>query len=69
LAAICVLSADARAVTRGLKEKEAHDSLLGCGGLVALLISVGVGTSLHWIAGVVVFVVLCILLGYWYNKE
>lgn len=62
-------SADARAVTRGLKEKEYHDTLLGCGGFLALCLSVGAGVALHWIVGVIIFFVLFGLLSHWYYKE
>ena len=62
-------SADARAVARGLKEKQYSDSMVGCGGFIGILVSVAVGVWLHWIAGVIVFIIIVGLLGKWYWKE
>lgn len=62
-------SAEARSVTRGLKEKEYQDTMLGCGGFLALCLSVGAGIVLHWIIGVVIFFVTFGLLSRWYYKE
>jgi len=62
-------SPDARAVTKGLKVKQYHDTMLGCGGFLALVLSVIIGVWLHWIAGIVVFIVLLVFLGKWYWKE
>lgn len=62
-------SADARAVTRGLKEKQFHEQMLGCIGVPAFLLAIWLGVTLHWLVGVVVFVVIAGLAGQWYWKE
>lgn len=61
-------TSDARAITKGLKEKEFHDITYNTMVWVILAISISLGL-LHWIIGVTVFLVLICLLGKWYYKE
>lgn len=71
-------SADARAVTRGLKEKELHDTIVKVGvvvgivaGVVAAWIASGLGATgntLWWMFGITM-VVVWIAFGMWYWKE
>jgi hypothetical protein len=71
-------SSDARAVTKGLKEKEYHDQMIGCGGFVGLVAAIAVGywlaSKLHssavgWTVGIIIFFGVIALLGKWYWKE
>lgn len=62
-------SADARAVTRGLKQKQFDDQAIGCLGFIALIIAVALGVWVHWAVGVVVFLVLAVIFGRWYWRE
>jgi predicted RNA-binding Zn-ribbon protein involved in translation (DUF1610 family) len=61
-------TADARAVTRGIKEKEFHDQVAGCLGVLILIVAVIAGL-VHPVLGVIVFFVLFIPLSMWYWKE
>lgn len=71
-------TSDARAVSKGLKEKEAQDSVFGCGGLLVLAISIFLGIKISsatdssligWIVGILIFGIGAIKLGNWYWKE
>jgi hypothetical protein len=62
-------SMDARAMSRGIKQKELDDFGRGFLGFVVLGISVVVGILLHWIVGLVVFIVGMIFITKWYYKE
>ncbi len=71
-------SADARAISRGLKEKDFQDTTVGCGGVVAIIAAVGAGfwvlsaigsSILGWIVGIVIFLVIVVPLSNWYWKE
>lgn len=62
-------SADARSVTRGLKEKERHDWIVVMGTALAGMLAYQTGKHTHWVIGVVLFFVLVGLLGSWYWKE
>ena len=62
-------SADARAVSRGMKQKQFDDQAMGCLGFIALIIAVALGVWVHWAVGVVVFVVLAVVFGRWYWRE
>jgi hypothetical protein len=63
-------SEDARAINRGMKQKDVDDSLLSVGltvaGFIGFLVWVGTGS---FILGGVVFFILFSALGYWYFKE
>jgi hypothetical protein len=72
-------SADARAVTRGLKEKELHDSILKAGVVLGAIAGIAVawfasnsmgvtGDTLWWVAGITM-VVVWVGFGLWYWKE
>lgn len=61
-------SADARAITRGLKQKEADDAGRGC--LIGILIVVTIlATIINWILGILVFIGGLIYIVKWYYKE
>ncbi len=62
-------TADARAVVKGLKEKELHDFSIGCFGLITLIVSVFIGATTHWLVGVIVFLVAVVFIFKWYYKE
>ena len=71
-------SVDARSVSKGLKEKEIDDWMMGCFGLVALIAAVLIGSAVSsmfnsskagWIIGVIVFIIGAVLVGQWYYKE
>jgi len=62
-------SPDARAVSRGLKQKEYDDKAVGCLGILALIPAVFLGVLIHWISGVIAWVILVALIGSWYWKE
>ena len=62
-------SVDARAITRGIKQKEQDDLGRGCFGFILVIISVAIGFWAHWIVGVVVFLVGMVFLTKWYYKE
>ena len=60
-------SADARAVTRGIKQKEQDDFNIGCVGFIGLVASVAVGTGISslfnssgagWIGGIILFFII-----------
>ena len=63
-------SSDARAVTKGLKEKELHDSVFN---VLAFLLLVASGATWwltgSWVYGLVVLVAGMIPVGWWYYKE
>jgi uncharacterized Zn finger protein (UPF0148 family) len=61
-------TANARAVTKGLKEKEAHDILFNIGGFIILCLSAG-GWAIHPAIGIIVFIVLAGIAGHFYYKE
>jgi hypothetical protein len=71
-------SADARAVTRGLREKELHDTIFKAGVVVGIVAGVAAawiasglgatGNTLWWVFGVTM-VVVWIAFGMWYWKE
>jgi hypothetical protein len=62
-------SSSARAVSKGLKQKEVDDSANGCMMFLAIVVSVVVGSYTHWLAGLVLFLVLAVAIAYWYYKE
>lgn len=62
-------SAVARAVTKGLKQKEADDARFGCGMYLALIPAVFAGYFIHWLVGVVIFFAILIALSKSYHKE
>lgn len=71
-------SADARSVTKGLKEKEQDDFSQGCLGITGLISSILIGVMVSrtfdspkagWIIGIIVFVVALIFIAKWYYKE
>lgn len=62
-------SADARAVAKGLKQKELEDNTMGCYGFLALVAAAAVGAYTHWMVGVILFIVFIIIICKWYYKE
>jgi uncharacterized membrane protein YvbJ len=63
-------SADARAVNKGLKQKELDDFKMGCLGVIAFIFALIVGaTSKSFFWGVITFVVFAALGSRWYYKE
>ena len=70
-------SADARAVKKGIKEKEGDDITLGCSGIIILVIAIAIGSFVNrmtsgdagFIVGIIVFVVGAIIAGQIYYKE
>ncbi len=70
-------SSDARAVTKGIKEKEAHDYQLGCFGLIAIIATIFIISSLSsvfgadasLIIGVIIFIIFMVFIYKWYYKE
>ena len=62
-------SPDARAVSRGLKQKEYEDKAVGCLGILSFIPAVFLGVLIHWIVGIIVWLVLVALIGSWYWKE
>jgi len=62
-------STTARAVTKGIKEKEAQQVRGGCLGVIAIFIAVFIGVYAGWYLGVISFLVLFIPIAIWYYKE
>ncbi len=63
-------SPEARAVTKGLKQKEYHDQISGCLGFVALIIAASIGTLFDsWLLGIGLFVVAMVFMANWYYRE
>ncbi len=62
-------SMDARAISRGIKQKEMDDFGRGFLGLIVIGISVVAGIWLHWIAGLVIFIIGLVFIAKWYYKE
>lgn len=63
-------SANARAVMKGLKQKELHDFTQGLLGLFALGGASLVGAIFHSFAvGLILFIVFIVLIAKWYYKE
>ncbi len=63
-------SVDARAVARGIKEKESQETLMGCGTFLALVAAVAVGVwSGSWLFGALIFFAAMVPLAGWYYKE
>lgn len=63
-------SAGARAVTRGLKEKELHDSARTFFSFLALVVSAIAGYALQsWFAFFGVLFACIVLIGIWYYRE
>lgn len=61
---------DARAVNKGLKQKELDDFSMNLMGFLALVVAIIVGlTTKSWGWGFGVFVVLVIFIAKWYYKE
>jgi hypothetical protein len=63
-------TADARAVARGLKEKEYHDTLRNAFSFIAIVIAAVVGFAFEswWIFGGVLLA-LCVPIAWWYYRE
>lgn len=62
-------SSGARAVTMGLKQKKFDDQIMGCISVPILVVAVLLGVWIHWIIGVMAFVILAVVFGGWYWKE
>jgi uncharacterized membrane protein YvbJ len=60
---------DARSVTRGIKQKQADDVGMGCGVVIAIIVSIFAGVAVHWFIGLAVFILLLVVLGKWYWQE
>lgn len=61
-------TADARAVVKGLKEKEVDDAGRGCLTGILLVVSLG-AVFLHWILGLLIFIGGLVYINKWYYKE
>lgn len=62
-------TAEARAVTRGLKEKARHDAIRTLFFIINILISLLFWGATNWGVGVTVFIVGWILIDRWYWRE
>ena len=71
-------SAEARAVTKGIKQKEQDDFNYGCLGTLGLVISIAVGiwisnvlnsSALGWIVGIIILIVFIVIASKNYWKE
>lgn len=71
-------SAEARSVTKGLKQKEQDDFSQGCFGIIGIVLSIVIGTFISstfnspkagWIVGIIVFIIAIGLTAKWYYKE
>jgi ribosomal protein L40E len=62
-------STGARAVTMGLKQKKFDDQIMGCISIPIFIIAVAIGVWIHWIVGLIAFVILAMIFGGWYWKE
>lgn len=59
----------ARAVNKGIKQKEQDDFNLGCVSVVIFFISFFLGYYIAWWLGVIIFILLVVKLVNRYNKE
>lgn len=71
-------SAEARSVTKGIKQKEQDDFSQGCFGIAGLVLSIVIGVFISrtfdspkagWIVGIIVFVIVIGLIAKWYYEE
>ena len=62
-------SVEARAVSRGIKQKELDDYTIGCFGVLAMIIAIIVGIYIHWILSIIVIVLALFWTNKWYYKE
>ena len=59
----------ARAVTKGLKEKELDDSFINIGLVAIFIIAYFLGTRLHYVVGIVFFIIALAKIITYYFKE
>lgn len=62
-------TADARAVTKGIKQYEADKTASGCLAMIAAFVAIGIGIYTHWIVGVIVFIGIAAISARKYHRE